>query len=136
MAAALCGGIVGDQQSQQSCPPPGIVPAGVAGAVLGVGGLAGTIASGVMFRKRKRKLRSLQDVHYDRSSDEVEVDRSDDAFLVIVTRKYDGGQLTGANVFIRHTDSGREASPYVDAAEIGTLEQVIREHKARLLSGE
>jgi len=132
MAAALCGW----GEDEPSCPPPGLAPVGATGAVLGVGGLAGTIASGVMLRKRKRKLRRLREAHYHRTSDAVEVDRSDDAFLVIVTRKYDGGQLTGASVFIRHTDSGREASPSVDAVEIDTLEQVIREHKAKLLSGE
>jgi hypothetical protein len=32
----------------------------------------------------------------------VETDTSDDAFLIIVTKKYEGGELTGATVLIKH----------------------------------
>jgi len=63
----------------------------------------------------------------------VETDTSDDAFLIIVTKKYEGGELTGATVLIKHKESGQYAIPYVDAVEIDTLDQVIREHKAKLL---
>lgn len=106
------------------------------GGVLLSAGVVGIATAGGILAHRKRKLRRLREDHYHRTREAVEVDTSDDAFLVIVTRKYEGGQLMGASVFIRHTDSGRDASPYVDAVEIDTLEHVIREHKAKLLSGE
>jgi len=119
---------------------PGLI---ATGTVMGVGGLAGTIASGVLLRQHKRALRELRGIppttrrgYASDTREAVDVDTSDDAFTVIVTRKYDGDEFTGATVFIRHKESGRHAKPYIDAAEIDTLDQVIREHKARLLSGE
>jgi hypothetical protein len=49
----------------EPCTEPGwVVPVGVAGVVLTAGGLAGMIAYGVLLRKRKRKLRRLEQAHY------------------------------------------------------------------------
>lgn len=119
---------------------PGLI---ATGTVMGVGGLAGTIASGVLLRQHKRALSELQGIpprtrlgYASDTRETVKVDTSDDAFTVIVTRKYDVDVLTGASVFIRHKESGEHVSTYIDAAEIDLLEQVIRQHKARLLSGE
>jgi hypothetical protein len=47
-----------------TCPPSWVNPVGNAGLVLGVGGLAGIIASGILLRKRKRDRDSLRGPHY------------------------------------------------------------------------
>ena len=105
-----------------------------AGALLGAG-VVGMITAGVISRRRSKKLSGMWAAHYE-AREEVSVDTSDDAFLVIVTRRYDGDELTGATVFIRHKESGRHANPDIGAAMIDSLDNVIREHKDRLLSGE
>jgi len=133
--AAAGGGVCYGTDDPSSCPDPWVAPVGATGAVLFVGGLAGMIASGVMLRKRKRDRDNLWEAHRRRQF-RVEVDTSDDAFTVIVTRKYDGDELTGATVFIRHRESGQHSNLYIDATEIDSLEQVIREHKAKLLTAE
>jgi len=46
-----------------TCPPSWVDPVGYAGLVLGVGGLAGIIASGILLRKRKRDRDSLRYAH-------------------------------------------------------------------------
>jgi hypothetical protein len=52
----------------ESCRGPSwVVPVGATGAVLGAGGLAGIIASGVLLARRKQELRELQQAHYGRS---------------------------------------------------------------------
>ena len=133
--AAAGGGVCYGTDDPSSCPDPWVAPVGATGAVLFVGGLAGMIASGVMLRKRKRDRDNLWEAHRRRQF-RVEVDTSDDAFTVIVTWKYDGDELTGATVFIRHRESGQHSNLYIDATEIDSLEQVIREHKAKLLTAE
>ena len=47
-----------------TCPPSWVDPVGIAGLVLGVGGLAGIVASGILLRKRKRDRDSLQQAAY------------------------------------------------------------------------
>jgi len=137
----LVGGAVWVQNANaQPRPPPhdlfyipwdAIALTSFGGAVV-FGGLVGIGLSGSRMRARKRELRELRQAHYER----VEADTSDDAFLIIVTKKYEGGELTGATVLIQHKESGQYAIPYVDGVEIDTLDQVIREYKAKLLSGE
>jgi len=117
-----------------SCPPGWSAPVGATGAVLGVGGLVGTIKSGVLLRKHKRDRDSLR--AESRSAEAVEVDSSDDAFLIMVAGKYKSGEWVGVTVFIKHKESGQWANPYIDAADIDTLDQVIRDHKAKLQSGD
>jgi hypothetical protein len=49
----------------EPCTEPGwVAPVGITGAVVMAGGLAGMIAYGVLLRKRKRKLRRLEQAHY------------------------------------------------------------------------
>ena len=115
---------------------PGADTAMIAGAAIALAGAIASYTALGIWIHRKRKLRRMREDHYHRTREAVEVDTSDDAFTVIVTRKYDGDELTGATVFIRHKDSGQRANPYIDAAEIDTLGEVIREHKAKLLRSE
>jgi hypothetical protein len=60
-AAALCSFSWDDPSP---CPEPWVAPVGYTGLVLAVGGLAGTIASSVVRREAKRKLRRLRAAHY------------------------------------------------------------------------
>lgn len=46
-----------------TCPPSWVDPVGIAGLVLGAGGLVGIIASGILLRKRKRDRDSLRYAH-------------------------------------------------------------------------
>ena len=46
-----------------TCPPSWVDPVGIAGLVLGVGGLVGIVASGILLRKRKRDRDSLRYAH-------------------------------------------------------------------------
>jgi len=46
------------------CPPSWVNPVGNAGLALGVGGLAGIIASGILLRRRKRDRDWLRQAHY------------------------------------------------------------------------
>jgi len=46
------------------CPPSWVDPVGNAGLALGVGGLAGIIASGILLRRRKRDRDWLRQAHY------------------------------------------------------------------------
>ena len=109
-------------------------PALVAGlAIMGAGTIASYATLGIWIH-RKRKLGKQRREPEKASYEAIDVDTSDDAFTVIVTRKYERGNLAGASVLIRHKESGQHVNPYVDAAEIDSLEQVIREHKAKLLS--
>jgi len=62
MGAAIVGASmcpIGDT----TCPPSWVDPVGYAGLVLGVGGLAGIIASGILLRKRNRDRDSLRYAH-------------------------------------------------------------------------
>jgi hypothetical protein len=53
--------------SSEPCSPDPLGPAAyAAGALVTVGGLAGTIASGVLLRERKRDRDSLREAHYGR----------------------------------------------------------------------
>jgi hypothetical protein len=52
---------LGETEEEPIEPSPGGIATGI---VLGVGGLAGTVASGVLLRKRKRALSELQLAHY------------------------------------------------------------------------
>ncbi|MBW2629542.1 MAG: hypothetical protein JRE45_18270 [Deltaproteobacteria bacterium] len=50
---------------EESCPnEPWVTPVGVTGAVLTASGLAGTIATGILLRRRKRDWDSLREAHY------------------------------------------------------------------------
>ena len=48
-------------EEEKTGPSPGGIAAGI---VMSAGGLGGTIASGVLLRRRKRELRSLEQAHY------------------------------------------------------------------------
>ncbi|MBW2189615.1 MAG: hypothetical protein JRG93_08500 [Deltaproteobacteria bacterium] len=50
---------------EEPCPnEPWVIPVGVTGAVLTAGGLAGTIATGILLRRRKRDWESLREAHH------------------------------------------------------------------------
>jgi hypothetical protein len=60
----IVAGIVGAEHFASGKSTDWVDPAVIAGAALLVGGAAGMIASGVVRRKAKRKLRELQRAHY------------------------------------------------------------------------
>jgi hypothetical protein len=68
----LIGGAVGASLTScewggaEECSPPGVPGLFAAGGLVTAGGLAGTIASGVLLRRRKRDRDSLREAHYRR----------------------------------------------------------------------
>jgi len=60
LGASMCPFVI---PADTTCPPSWVDPVGYAGLVLGAGGLAGIIASGILLRKRKRDRDSLRYAH-------------------------------------------------------------------------
>jgi len=67
MGLAVAGASLGGIGTPEEDPPPSTrwhAPVGYTGLVLGVSGLAGTIASSVVSRRAKRELRKMQEAQY------------------------------------------------------------------------
>ena len=62
LAASMCP--FSFDPARPPCPPSWVNPVGNAGLALGVGGLVGIIASGILLRRRKRDRDWLRQAHY------------------------------------------------------------------------
>jgi hypothetical protein len=102
--AAVGGSLCLSWDDPSPCPEPWAAPVGITGAVLGVGGLVGVIANGVMLGQRKRALSELRQAHYG-----------------VPTRTPDGYTLEEMELRVKRVRIGLGVSAGVVALAVGLL---------------